>query len=54
MSVTLDEPFGATLSKRQQGNTLTIWSYGRDGRDHSGQGQWDYPPGKDLVLEVTH
>jgi hypothetical protein len=49
----LDDPFtGAQLSNRLAGNTLTIWSHGREGKDHGGQGEWGYRPGKDLELKV--
>lgn len=48
----LDDPFGTKLHASESGDTLTIWSVGRDGVDDGGVGEWKPSAGKDIVLSV--
>ena len=47
----LEDPFGAQLMHTQNGNTLKVWSVGRDRVDDGGSGTWE-KSGKDIVLEI--
>lgn len=47
------DPFGSGLIQVRTGNPLRIWSFGRDGEDHSGRGAWRGFSGEDLVLEMS-
>jgi hypothetical protein len=48
----LDDPFGTKLRTSRSGDTLKIWSVGKDGVDDGGAGAWKPSAGKDIVLEV--
>ena len=45
------DPYGTLLKHTLKGNTLRIWSVGRDGVDDGGNGFWS-ESSKDIVLEV--
>jgi len=48
----IEDPFGAKLLSAKSGNTLKIWSVGRDGADDVGSGAWKPANSKDIVIEL--
>jgi hypothetical protein len=49
----LQDPFGTTLQHRISEKELTVWSFGRDGCDHGGQGGWKSQTGQDMTATIS-
>jgi hypothetical protein len=52
----LEDPFGARLLTRRDGDTLRVWSVGAEGLDHGGTGAFGFDregkDAQDIVLEI--